>query len=104
MLYVNSFNFLLQVTDWPLPAKCSSNQVKIGVEYCGINFADVYHVFGRLMDKPAPYVLGLECVGEITELGTEVKGFKVRDFKPREYNELSATIKIKPGKIIVKLF
>lgn len=63
--------------DWPLPAKCTSKQIKVAVEYCGINFADVYHVFGRLLERPTPYVLGLECVGEITELGSDVKNFKV---------------------------
>lgn len=60
-----------------MPDKCSGNDIKVSVEYCGVNFADVYHALGKLIEKPTPYVMGLECVGEIVEMGSEVTDFKV---------------------------
>lgn len=63
--------------DWPIASKCDKDEVRVTVEYCGVNFADVYHIHGKLVLQPTPYILGLECAGKVSEIGSTVTEFKV---------------------------
>lgn len=47
------------------------------MEYCGVNFADVYHIQGRLLQCSTPYVLGLECAGKVSEIGSDIEDLHV---------------------------
>lgn len=46
--------------------------MRVAVEYCGVNFADVYHIQGQLVQCSTPYVLGLECAGKVSEIGSDI--------------------------------
>lgn len=69
----------VEIIEWPVSNKCGSNEVRISVEYCGINFADLYHVQGLLSGRQPPYVLGIECSGHVTEVGSSVNNVQVGD-------------------------
>ncbi|MBB5441200.1 2-desacetyl-2-hydroxyethyl bacteriochlorophyllide A dehydrogenase [Pedobacter sp. AK017] len=55
--------------------------VRIKVAYCGVCGTDV-HIYHGNMDKRVsiPQVIGHEVSGEITEMASDVTGFKVGDF------------------------
>jgi NADPH:quinone reductase-like Zn-dependent oxidoreductase len=67
----------LQVIDWPIPLNCGPKEVKVAVNFCGVNFADVYHVQGQLLQTTVPYVMGLECTGKVVEIGSDVQYINV---------------------------
>ncbi|XP_054289408.1 synaptic vesicle membrane protein VAT-1 homolog isoform X1 [Macrosteles quadrilineatus] len=69
----------IKVMEWPLPSRCGPLQVRVAVSFCGVNFADVYHVQGRLLQTAVPYVMGLECAGKVLEIGTCVNHIDVGD-------------------------
>ena len=49
-----------------------ADQVLIRVRACGLNFADLLMCKGTYQDTPpVPFTLGLECAGEIVELGPD---------------------------------
>lgn len=54
--------------------------VRVKIHAAGVNFPDILMVQGQYQVKPPfPFIAGAECAGEITELGGDVKGFKVGD-------------------------
>ncbi|MCP5018763.1 MAG: SDR family NAD(P)-dependent oxidoreductase [Ketobacter sp.] len=59
------------------PRKLGSTQMAVKVLSAGLNFRDVMGVLDVYPGEAGP--LGGECIGEITELGTDVKDFKVGD-------------------------
>lgn len=59
----------------PLP-----NQVQIKILSIGLNFADLFAIFGIYSATPkGNFIPGLECSGEITALGSSVNNWKVGD-------------------------
>uniref|UniRef100_A0A1B6IQ36 Enoyl reductase (ER) domain-containing protein n=1 Tax=Homalodisca liturata TaxID=320908 RepID=A0A1B6IQ36_9HEMI len=70
---------LIKVIEWPLMAKCAEHEVRVAVEFCGVNFADVYHMKGNVLQWPVPYVLGLESAGKVTQVGSAVRNLHVGD-------------------------
>lgn len=45
--------------------------VEIKVDYGGLNFADLYTRQGLMLNKKLPFVLGMECTGTVTAVGTK---------------------------------
>jgi NADPH2:quinone reductase len=69
----------LGVEDIPSPA-LRDGAVRIKVHAAGVNFADLLLVAGQYQEKPAfPFTPGAEAAGEITEIGSGVKGFNIGD-------------------------
>lgn len=55
-----------------------SGQVRLKVDYSGLNFADVMMKLGLYPDAPAlPYIPGYEVSGTITAIGAAVEGFSI---------------------------
>lgn len=64
----------------PIPV-CRPDQVLIKVSHFGLNYADIMARKGLYNDRPAlPCILGYEVVGEVTEVGKDVKGFDKGDY------------------------
>lgn len=56
------------------------NDVRIGVKAAGLNFPDTLMIAGRYQVKPEfPFSPGMECAGEVLEVGSDVTAFKVGD-------------------------
>lgn len=68
----------VQIIEWSISNKCGRNEVRVAVEYCGINFADLYHIQGLLSGRQPPYILGIECSGQVTEVGSDVSDLQVK--------------------------
>ena len=65
--------------EMPRPA-LGAKQVRIAVKAAGVNFADTLIVQGRYQVKPAlPFIPGLEAAGTVSEVGADVRGFKLGD-------------------------
>lgn len=72
-------DFALTVSEVPVP-QVSPGQVLIDVKAAGVNRADIYQRQGHYPPLPgASNILGLEVSGVISEVGSEVKDFKVGD-------------------------
>ncbi|KAJ8930243.1 hypothetical protein NQ314_016971 [Rhamnusium bicolor] len=75
--------------------------IEIRVDYGGINFADLYTRQGLLLDKKLPFVLGMECTGTITAIGSKQTELKVGqkvicyDYKGGMYRDI---IRVNPEK------
>ncbi len=57
-------------------------QVRIKVEAAGVNYIDALILDGQMppsMMPPLPYIPGVECVGIVEEVGSEVTEFKKED-------------------------
>lgn len=60
------------------PPKAGANDVIIASQSIGVNFPDGLLVQGLYQSKPQlPFIPGMEVVGEIVELGSNVKGFQI---------------------------
>ncbi len=68
---------VIELKDYTL-GKPSENEVTIEQKAIGLNYIDTYHRSG-LYPLKLPTGLGLEGAGMITEVGTNVKNFKVGD-------------------------
>ena len=56
------------------------NDVKIKVNYAGVNFADILTIKGKYQERPRPpFSPGLEVSGIVLEVGTASKRIKVND-------------------------
>ena len=65
----------LNLEDIASPA-LGTGQVRVRVHACGVNFADTLIIKGEYQVKPEfPFAPGLECAGEIIEVGDGVTGF-----------------------------
>jgi len=70
---------LAYVADAPVP-RPGAGEVLIKVRATGINYADVVMIKGQYQTKPPlPFAPGLECAGEVAELGPDVAGLAVGD-------------------------
>ncbi|KAI7858172.1 hypothetical protein BDC45DRAFT_457836 [Circinella umbellata] len=58
--------------------QANENTIVIKNHAIGINYIDTYHRSG-LYTLPLPFVVGRESAGEVTEVGSDVKDFKVGD-------------------------
>ncbi len=66
---------VLTLVDIPAP-RPKPNEVLVKISAAGVNFIDVYIREGRY-PSPLPFVSGQEASGVVSELGAEVKSFKV---------------------------
>lgn len=67
----------LQYVDVPTPQP-KPNEALVKIQAAGLNFVDVYYREGRYPAQ-TPFIPGSEMAGEVTEVGSEVKGFKPGD-------------------------
>jgi NADPH:quinone reductase-like Zn-dependent oxidoreductase len=71
----------LEVVDAPLPA-AARGEVRVGVLASGLEYTDVVirrHLYPQTMRRQPPFVLGYDVVGEIDQLGDDVRGFQLGD-------------------------
>lgn len=54
-----------------------AGDVQVAVAVCGMNFADLYTRQGLIRALQPPFVLGLECAGEVTAVGGSVEHLRV---------------------------
>ena len=67
----------LELADVP-SAPLERDQVRLRVRACGLNFADSLMIEGKYQVKPAlPFTPGMECAGEIAEVGAGVTGLRL---------------------------
>ncbi|SPF78301.1 NADPH:quinone oxidoreductase family protein [Pseudoprimorskyibacter insulae] len=67
----------MKIADLPY---VSVNEIRLRIEACGLNFADLLMMEGTYQDTPpVPFTLGMEVAGTIDEVGPEVTGFKPGD-------------------------
>ena len=77
----------LVIGDLPSPP-LGKHSVRIRVRACGVNFADTLLIQGLYQERPSfPFSPGLECAGDILEVGTAVSrlspGDRVTAITPR---------------------
>jgi NADPH2:quinone reductase len=68
---------VLTLVDVPAPTP-KPNEALVEIKASGVNFIDVYFREGRY-PSPLPFINGQEAAGVITEVGSEVTGFKPGD-------------------------
>jgi alcohol dehydrogenase len=69
----------LKIIDQEL-ADPSPHEVQVKVKAFGLNFADVFAVYGLYSASPnKDFIPGLEFSGEVVKIGTEVKDFNIGD-------------------------
>lgn len=68
----------LKLVQIPIPIP-KANQVLIKIAACGICRTDLHIVDGELQNPKLPLILGHQIVGQITQIGKNVKHFKVGD-------------------------
>jgi len=57
------------------PPKPAHGEILVKIGACGLNFADLLMVKGEYQDTPeAPFTLGMEVAGTVTELGPDTDG------------------------------
>ena len=60
--------------------KVSENFVKIDIKAASLNFPDLLMTQGRYQNKPElPFALGMEGSGVISQMGSDVKNYKIGD-------------------------
>ncbi|MEV4378491.1 SDR family NAD(P)-dependent oxidoreductase [Streptosporangium sp. NPDC049644] len=59
------------------PREPGAGEVRIRVHAAGLNFNDVLRGIGMLGEQPEPLGYGLECAGEVTDVGDGVTGLAV---------------------------
>lgn len=68
---------VLEETEAPSPGP---KEVRLAVRAAGVNFPDVLIISGNYQFKPPfPFSPGMECAGEVLEVGAEVDGIAVGD-------------------------
>ncbi|MCI0450057.1 MAG: zinc-dependent alcohol dehydrogenase family protein [Chlorobi bacterium] len=68
----------LELRDIAVP-KPSVEQILIKIHACGVCRTDLHIYDGELSEPKLPLVMGHEIVGEVSELGANVKNFKIGD-------------------------
>jgi NADPH:quinone reductase len=66
---------VLTLADFPTP-KPKPNEVLVKIAAAGVNYIDVYFREGRYPITP-PFILGQEASGVVSEVGSDVKDFKL---------------------------
>lgn len=70
---------VLKIEDIPEPSP-KSNELKIKIAAIGINYAEILSRKGQYSWAPKkPYVMGMECYGEVVELGDSASKYKIGD-------------------------
>lgn len=60
--------------------KVGRGQLRIRIEACGLNFADLLMTKGTYQETPEPpFTLGLEVAGTVDEIGPNANGFEIGD-------------------------
>jgi len=60
--------------------KAGRGQLRIRIEACGLNFADLLMTKGTYQETPEPpFTLGLEVAGTVDEIGPNASGFEIGD-------------------------
>ncbi|XKL60105.1 hypothetical protein PGB90_001121 [Kerria lacca] len=57
------------------PDCCDKFEIEVKVTYWGVNFADIYLRKGLIPNIKLPSVIGLECIGVVENIGSEVQLF-----------------------------
>ena len=71
---------VLKHIDYELPSNLSNSMVRIRQTSIGLNYIDTYHRTGVYpLPLDFPFCPGLEAAGDIIEIGSDVKNFKVGD-------------------------
>ena len=71
---------VLKYQEYSLPKSINKKEVRIKHTAIGLNYIDTYHRSGIYpLTSDLPVCLGMEAAGEIIDIGTEVKNFKVGD-------------------------
>ena len=74
----NDLSGLQRVEQEPLP--CAAGQARVRVRAAALNFPDLLMTQGLYQLKPPlPFVAGMECAGEVVEVGAGVAGLAVGD-------------------------
>jgi NADPH:quinone reductase len=68
---------VLTLVDLPVP-KPKPNECVVKIAAAGVNYIDIYYREGRY-PITLPFILGQEASGVVSEIGSEVKDFKVGD-------------------------
>ena len=68
----------LEIRDMPMP-KPKPNEVLIKVRAVGLNRAELPGAYGSGHTRVTGTIPGIECSGEVTEIGAEVQGVKAGD-------------------------
>lgn len=66
---------VFELQDLPEP-ECGPDQVRIAVDFCGVNFTDVRNRRGDGLGRP-PMVVGIEVAGRVLEIGPDVEDLAV---------------------------
>jgi NADPH2:quinone reductase len=69
---------VLDYTDIPVPAP-KPNEALIKISAAGVNYVDIHFREGGYVAIPFPFVIGVEGSGIVSELGSDVKSFKIGD-------------------------
>lgn len=69
----------INIVDLPSPQITRSDQVKIAVKAVGICGSEVHAYEGTHPYRKAPVILGHEAAGQVIEVGSAVKDFKIGD-------------------------
>ena len=69
---LNDYNVKAQLCSIPTPEP-EVGQVRVKIEACGLNFADLLMMKGQYQEKPAlPFIPGMELAGTVDALGPNV--------------------------------
>ena len=64
---------------WRL-APLAEGEIRVAVQACGLNFADLLMIEGKYQERPTPpFALGMEVAGTVLALGPGVTGFAIGD-------------------------
>lgn len=83
----------------------AEGEVLIRVKSCGLNFQDLMVRQGAIDAPPkTPFILGMECAGDIEQLGEGVEGFQIGDRVAAlpEYRAWAETVAV-PAKYVYKI-
>ena len=70
---IDSFTTQPNLLDTPLPEP-GAGQIRLRIEACGLNFADLLMIEGRYQDTPEPpFTLGMEVAGVVDAVGPGVR-------------------------------
>lgn len=76
---VQSFETTPSLVDLPQPEP-EKSQIRVRIQACGLNFADLLMQKGTYQDTPElPFVGGMEVAGVVDALGDDVSGLSVGD-------------------------